>query len=1201
MSNKIIFCISLIIRFFLLNTYEIEITDYNTAQTFFIHKSEILNINFFSQINPQNDLMVSMHSINCKIKINFNDSESSNHLIKQKNEDIFSFRLNKDSIKETTIKVSTLVYSTNEREEKNTKNKTCPVVITNFYIPENEYPTLNLTNLSHIYFDENLKIIKIMYYINELGSDEPIGLSISFDKKTTFEIKVEGNETINKNISHSTNIFFKSQYYKGDNISIEIKHIDETTPVFISLKMIKNISISILEQNNLNLGFISSKIKYQYYFMEVFKEQEGEIMLHNKRQKGELFAVLIKKEEIFNLYDINIYPKLPEQNQSNSTNSSNSYYFSDSCYSLNLYDSSNLYLEFNHHTAKLYFNYENTSKCENGCYLLMTYYKEIIDDSLPLVGYEYTILSRIWDCFEYSPQIINIPFNEYILGSFDEHSITHHYYSIFIPEDTEKIIIQIESNYLDAFIGEGITKLNTIKILKEIVNLDIYKNQEVFILSKDNMKFNFTNNYISLALRSKDFFEEIFSFYYFRILYLKKGEILYYPLDSYIGNLCLPEEENEKYICNIVLENNYNEFSSNFSVSGSNEIEYFEIKYAPLFKNSTMGKYNNIEFRYLYTVDNNTYQDIDKYFFRYEFSTKGIKNILSAFSEHSTEDYLKIYSSRMFHLFRQELIINFSLKNKYTLTFKHLGGWFGWTELNYIEFQNIATNRNFRGKPIAIQITNNKRMKFWCTTFDFSFYLKLSYNMVNKGIEEITSKETRSEIIKDGMFPLYYYLNATSETSINIDINIRLNSYNATLLQNNFEIKGFIVDEDSIKRKIRGETIILNEEESILGSYMECYNFGYLQIKRNYMKNNEYVLIRITNNNHTYINSYFLVEIVAHEYQNSYFMPINQYLIDSFYSNYNYTRNINKYYIDINNLYRLDKERNSTILIEFSPNYNDLELNFETDDVEKMDYFVTGFQKFRITNSSDNIIYFNVNNTKNRTNANYYLRYYYSDEDEENNFIFNPDFIYQEDKSDSESVSISLIFKNIDIFLNLSRLNTSTNNYNITYNIFGYLFEKNGENDEQVNVSTLIHKKPLYEAKAKVLFYYNDSFKLSFDKILRKHNYIYNLQLKVNAHIARNIFDEELLAFSTVLDLRNIDNINNNSDNTLIFILVGVIVAIFIILIILFFVYRRVRRNNSELKEKVLSITYSSGIEKNVLKEKINAQKDDDDYETTFI
>ena len=209
MSNKIIFCISLIIGFFILNTYEIEITDYNTAQTFFINKSEILDINFFSQINPPNDLMVSMHSINCKIKINFNDSESSNHLIKQKNEDIFSFRLNKDSIKETTIRASTLVYSTNEREEKNTKNKTCPLVITNFYIPENEYPILNLTNLSHIYFDEKLKNIKIMYYINEFSSDEPIGLSISFDKKTTFEIKVEGIEKINKNISHSTNIFFK--------------------------------------------------------------------------------------------------------------------------------------------------------------------------------------------------------------------------------------------------------------------------------------------------------------------------------------------------------------------------------------------------------------------------------------------------------------------------------------------------------------------------------------------------------------------------------------------------------------------------------------------------------------------------------------------------------------------------------------------------------------------------------------------------------------------------------------------------------------------------------------------------------------------------------------------------------------------------------------------------------------------------------
>ena len=214
-------------------------------------------------------------------------------------------------------------------------------------------------------------------------------------------------------------------------------------------------------------------------------------MLHNKRKKGKISAYLIEKEKISDLNDINLYPIISSI-------------------------SPDSLLEYNPHTAKLYFNYKNTSKCENGCYLFITYYKDI-NQTNALMGYEYTILARIWDYYEYSPQIINIPFNEYILGSFDDGSITHHYYSIFIPKDTEKIIIQIESNYLDAFIGEGIVKLNTIKKLEEIKNLDIYRNQEVFVLTKENMNFDFKGKYISLALRSKNYFEEIFSFYYDKI------------------------------------------------------------------------------------------------------------------------------------------------------------------------------------------------------------------------------------------------------------------------------------------------------------------------------------------------------------------------------------------------------------------------------------------------------------------------------------------------------------------------------------------------------------------------------------------------------------------------------------------------------------------------------------------------------------
>ena len=144
-------------------------------------------------------------------------------------------------------------------------------------------------------------------------------------------------------------------------------------------------------------------------------------MIHNKRQEGILIANLIEKSKEIDLKNINTYPKKDHIDS----------------------------LKFNQHTLKL-----------------ISYYKEKYDSSKEnpnLVGYEYTIFSRIWDYLEDSPQIINIPFNEYVFGSFDRGSITHHYYSIFIPNDTDKIVIQLEANYIDCFIGEGIVKLNTLK------------------------------------------------------------------------------------------------------------------------------------------------------------------------------------------------------------------------------------------------------------------------------------------------------------------------------------------------------------------------------------------------------------------------------------------------------------------------------------------------------------------------------------------------------------------------------------------------------------------------------------------------------------------------------------------------------------------------------------------------------------------
>ena len=1166
----------------------------NSIQQFSINYESDTIFNFTSE-TIHNDLIVNMHSINCKIKINIENSNTNNNNINQMNDDLFSFRINPEEINNVKIRVNPILSSADERIIKNYKNKTCPLIITN--MEENSVTILELNNASNLFFDENNSEYIFSYKVNEIELDSPIALSLTFNQKSQFEINIDGiNKNFRKNetVFNSTYIFFDNENYQEVNeFNISIKQINEIKPIFMNIKMIKKNSTSILEQNNLNYGFITSKIEYQYYYMEVFKDQEGEIMLHNKIANGILIAEIKTKNESIDLNNTNNYPN-------KGTNTS---------------------LILNQHTFKLYFSYNDTSKCGNGgCYLLITYYNKNYDEenNNNIIGYEYTILSRIWDYIEYSSQIVNIPFNEYILGTFDKGSITHHYYSIFIPNGTERIIIQYEGNYLDGFIAEGIVKINTIKDLDGIFKLDIINNQHFFNLKKDD----FNNKYISLAFRSKNYFEDIFSFYYFRIFYLKANETLFYPVDSNLGNLCLPEKNNEtdKYYCDLILNNNYNELSSNFSIAGTNQIEYFKIFYAPIYKNENKEeiKYDYKEFKYIFSNKNES-KKISHIFFRFEFSEGGIKNIVSAFADKSGDNCPQIYSGKMYLLYNITKLFHYSLIHDYVFYYKWIGGYSGGVDLDIdldLRDKNyLYITRNFRGKPVGLQVSNKTKNMTFITSNELLFYTKLNYNNKNKFIEEIISGETRSEIIKEGNFPLYYYLNLRKKQNISVDINIRINSYNISQLKNDFEIKGYIIKEDTLKKMMKGEIITLNDKDAFNGTFIESYKFGFLEINKDVIKYDQYILISINSKFQKYFESNLLIEIVNNEYSGRYFMPINQYIIETFDIKGNLTRNFNKYYIDVNDM----MNNYSTVLIEFSPNYNDLELIFEpknenNETINPIINYTCGFQKYRIKPSlNETMVNFTIINPKNRTDTNYIIRYYYTEQDKENRYILeNDSFHWEKDENNSngERVSISLTHSGINIIRNNSDLNNT--GYNITFYIHAYLFDKeeSESGEELLNTSTIIHnKKYKYKNETINKYIYNnrENISLYFSNISKTDNKIFILQLRVNVYIEDNIFNEEFLTYTSEIDLTKINEEDNNkgkeNDDDTMKIIIGISAGLgilAIVTIVILFINRRLKKDNKELKEKVLSIGYSAGIEKNVIINETQSKKDQY-YETTFI
>jgi len=324
-------------------------------------------------------------------------------------------------------------------------------------------------------------------------------------------------------------------------------------------------------------------------------------------------------------------------------------------------------------------------------------------------------------------------------------------------------------------------------------------------------------------------------------------------------------------------------------------------------------------------------------------------------------------------------------------------------------------------------------------------------------------------------------------------------------------------------------------------------------------------------------------------------MPINQYIFESFDINQTSVRIVNNYIIDINDKY----DENTTIFVEFSPNYQDLKLTFDDKDNISFLYFTTGgFQKYRIIENNKGMVYFNVSNPNKRKDANYLLRYYYTEEKKENKYEFDNRFSLEEiDSGDDDNyVSISIKFNNIKIKVNNTEL--TNDKYNITFFVNGFLYKKDENKKELLNTSAVIKSREyLYKAKTSSIYRYDKNIILIFKNISRDNNYIYNLQFKVNVYIDNdNIYNEEFLTYNIEVDLTDL-----KSSKIYIYFIVG---AAILILIIIFFVafyyFRKIKRNNDQLKEKVLSITYSAGIEKNVLLKEEQSKKDDD-YEKTFI
>ena len=167
------------------------------------------------------------------------------------------------------------------------------------------------------------------------------------------------------------------------------------------------------------------------------------------------------------------------------------------------------------------------------------------------------------------------------------------------------------------------------------------------------------------------------------------------------------------------------------------------------------------------------------------------------------------------------------------------------------------------------------------------------------------------------------------------------------------------------------------------------------------------------------------------------------------------------------------------------------------------------------------------------------------------------------------------------------------------------MYEPNEKSFETINNTCFLYeRKGPYSTKAFANYFLDKNWTIEFNGIPRDKNYIYDLRLQIIARILNYNLKEELLVFTTRVDLTGI-NKEKEAKKEIPWYYWGIPVIIFGIIIIIlgFFIIKflRLRKSNRNLKKEMVSLAFSNNVQKNVILKELELSKNESDFETTFV
>ena len=1053
----------------------------------------------------------------CHIKISSNDTSVKIEEKSYYNNKLIYAQINsRKTLNSISYKIQSINYLNKDR------NSTCHLIINSFSVSNNNIPELNLKEKSptFLHFDKNLKKIRLFYNKKQ---EETMQIIFSFFIKDKVKFYVTHEETgLSKNISYIDKFIITKNYEENISILLTLKEEDKISDVIVRV-IGDNSTFYYLQRNFLNLEFISSDLEAQYYYMEVYKNEEGEIILHDKRENGKLASKIFNQERFLNI--------------------------SDFINEINEFD------EFDNYSQKLNFNTTDCKNLNNKCYILITYFGSY--NLINAIGSEYTILTRVWDKYDIMPQIINIPLNEYVFGNLEEKSVNHHYYTVFIPEDYEKITLEIHGFGINIYAINGKEKIN--RKNNDVYDLKYYNRTGIITLKKANFSLSsFKNQYISFSVFRNDTKLNKIINYYFRVLHTDSiNNITIYPLDSNVENLCYTKLILKHNSCYFLLKNDYNELSHNliinelydkaenfsYAIVSKKEEDYYSInlknkRFEYFYINLDLGEKTNEDDYVIIRIDS-------------KFTYEWYLDISSGFTD--AEPSIQIYSYKLIYFrepnkivfnldektkkFKLRIINNIPEKNKLKINF-------------YKNNTSIADINNDYGKQFSCLIEEFIKIEFSCKNELFIF-LKFDYKRERQNLVEVNYHNYLMPISEKDPFPIIFYIKDYYNNGLDFNI------YPGSKI-GNLDIYGYVVDFlDLEKLDEKRNKKSVDYHHLIKGIYDNITQTGVIEFNKfDYSRfdfKDIYYVVEIFGDSSKIVNdSNMLIYSNPKEIQN-YKTPFGKYIRGIFNSTID---NQQTYYTESNK-----DNNNSLTIIELSSNYKKVELSTEklnlkfkkvTKDYVQI-YIIEGIAK-EFTIKLEN----NDNITINNSNliVNYIFKYNYSNYSffSEANYspkticVPNPKKVYQNKE-------------NIKIECN----NNEENKKNLTYCYSLRLYENNNQiKDEELSTLAITSHNYFYFNECQTS---NSSFSFYVNNIYAKKNYQGILFINY-VYNNENIY--KVYNFKINVDIEKKTDPNNLKS----IIIVSVISFIAIVFIILTIILVKMKKKNKELEEKVNNISF---------------------------